>query len=85
MNEEQNLNTAESQQLNIDVVTYRYYNSGDILGIIGIPISNIKHQDGEYTFLVGREPNYQWIRTIDLFNTREEAESQPTALFYNGR
>lgn len=85
MNNEQNTNTPQSQQLNIAGVTYRYYNSGDILGIIGVPIYNIKHQDGEYTFLVGREPKYQWIRTIDLFNTREEAENQLPALFYNGR
>lgn len=66
---------------NAQTTTYRYYNSGGVLGVIGIPIDNIKHQDGEYTFLVGRTSKYQWIRTKDLFDTREEAEKQPPAIF----
>lgn len=85
MNEYQNLNNAENQQLNIAGVTYRYYNSGDILGVIGIPLYNIKHQDGDHTFLTGVQPKYQWIRTIDLYGTREEAEKSDPAQFYNGR
>ena len=85
MNKEQNLNELLNQQLNIAGVTYRYYNSGDILGVIGISLDNIKHQDGEHTFLTGRQPKHQWIRTIDLYNTREEAEKSEPAQFYNGR
>lgn len=61
---------------------YRYYNSGSALGVIGIPIDSIAHQDGEHTFLPGRKPEYQWIRTADLFDTREEAEKSPAAEFF---
>lgn len=68
-------------------VTCRYYNSGGIgMGlIIGVHIDNIKHQDGEHTFLTGRQPEYQWIRTADLYDTYEEAKNAPVARFYNGR
>jgi hypothetical protein len=73
------------QPCTIHSVTYRYYNSGDILGVVGIPLNNIKHQDGEHTFLVGINPKYQWIKTTDLFDSREEAEKSEPAKFYNGR
>lgn len=53
----------------------KYYNSGS-LGVIGC---YPKHSDGEYTFLaVGK---YPWIRTVDLYNSRKEAENAPTAKF----
>jgi hypothetical protein len=66
---------------------YRYYNAGgfgNINLVIGVPLNNIKHQDGEHTFLTGRMPAYQWIQTCDLHNTREQAENALIARFYKG-
>jgi hypothetical protein len=82
---EETSKNKETAQLGIGAVSYRYYNSGDILGVVGVPVDKIKHQDGEHTFLVGREPKYQWIRTIDLYDNREEAKKSEPAQFYNGR
>ena len=76
----------ETAQLGIGAVTCRYYNAGGIgLGVVGVCVDNIKHQDGEHTFLTGRQPEYQWIRTEDLYDTYEEAKNAPVARFYNGR
>lgn len=77
--------TADDGKLPICDVAYRYYNSGNILGVVGVKLNNIKHQEGCYTFLVGRQPEFQWIRTIDLYDSREEAEKAEPAQFYNGR
>lgn len=59
----------------------RYYNTGNSLGIVGIPLDKIKHSDGEYTFLVNRQADYQWIRTVDLHDTYEKAEMAKVASF----
>lgn len=71
----------------LGAVTCRYYNAGGIGMnlIVGVHIDNIKHQDGEHTFLTGRQPEYQWIRTEDLYDTYDEAKKAPVARFYNGR
>lgn len=80
-------NEAQSQPSCLGAVTCRYYNSGGIGMelIVGVHIDNIKHQDREYTFLTGRQPEYQWIRTADLYDTYEEAKNATVARFYNGR
>ncbi len=74
----------KNQKSNKNQTIYRYYNSGGALGIVAVPITNIKHQDGEHTFLTGRQPEYQWINTTDLHDTYEEAESSNIARFYKG-
>jgi len=84
--EHKTLNTEETANSDLGAVTRRYYNSGGIgLGVVGVCVDNIKHQDGEHTFLTGRQPEYQWIRTEDLYDTYEEAKNAPVARFYNGR
>jgi len=60
--------------------TYKYYNSGT-LGIIGIPIQNIKHNDGDFTFLNGRTARFSWIKTSDLYDSIELAEKANVAEF----
>lgn len=44
------------------------------IGVVGVQPG---HQDGEYTFLLNRTLGYTWIRTADLYDTREEAERAP--------
>ena len=87
MSNEKLSNEAQNPPLRKGDVTCRYYNAGGIGMnlIIGVHIDNIKHQDGEHTFLTGRQPEYQWIRTEDLYNTYDEAKNAPVARFYNGR
>lgn len=77
----------ENQPSCLGAVTCRYYKSGGIGMelIVGVHIDNIKHQDGEHTFLTGRQPEYQWIRSADLYDTYEEAKNAHVARFYNGR
>jgi hypothetical protein len=58
---------------------YKYYNAGKQLGVIGIPIENIKGSDGEYTFILSGNRN--WIFTKDLKNSREEALKSDIANF----
>lgn len=54
----------------------------DHYGVVNIVVEQtIKHEDGDYTFLVGRTPDYTWIRTADLYNTHEEAQDAPPAIF----
>lgn len=54
----------------------KYYNAGGYLGVIG---TNPAHIDGDYTFIrYGQNP---WIRTKDLYDTYEEAQSAPVAVF----
>lgn len=56
--------------------TLKYYNAGGNLGVIG---TQPGHTDGNYTFLVShRNP---WIRTTDLYDTYDEAEKAPVAVF----
>lgn len=55
----------------------KYYNYGQSLGVIG---SEVGHTDGDYTFLLGGGRNC-WIRTIDLHDSREEAQQAPLAHF----
>jgi hypothetical protein len=55
----------------------RYYNSGNSLGVVG---TYPAHEDGEYTFLPSHNRN-PWIKTCDLYLTREEAEKAKTAEF----
>lgn len=57
--------------------TMKYYNYGNNLGVIG---SEVGHTDGDYTFLPGGHRNC-WIRTIDLYDSREEAQQAPLAQF----
>jgi hypothetical protein len=59
---------------------YKYYNSGT-LGVIGIPTENIKHINGDFTFINGRASRYSWIKTSDLFDSRELAEQSNVAEF----
>jgi hypothetical protein len=54
-----------------------YYNSGDSLGVLGIPIDNIKHEKNGYTYINGR--NFSWIKSSDLFISREDAENSQKA------
>lgn len=74
----------KNQKTNKNQTIYRYYNFGGALGVVGVSLANIKHQDGEHTFLTGRQPEYQWIITADLHDTYEEAESSNIARFYKG-
>jgi hypothetical protein len=87
MNTEKTNLKNENPALSKGDVTCRYYKSGGIgMGlIVGVYVDNIKHQDGEHTFLTGRQPEYQWIRTADLYDTYEEAKNAPVARFYNVR
>jgi hypothetical protein len=62
---------------------YRYYNSGNSLGIVAVPLNEIAHQNEGYTFLLGRQAKYQWIRTIDLHNNKKKAEKCEPATFFN--
>ena len=59
--------------------THLYYRSET--GVTGVNTNNVKHQSGDYTFLAGRTPAYTWIKTCDLFETKEEAENSLTAKF----
>lgn len=82
--EQMSIDTQSSQTIAKPNVICRYYNSGNSLGVIGIQSNNIHHQDGEYTFLTGREPDYQWIMSCDLYDTYEEAKNAQPARFFNG-
>lgn len=64
-----------------DPAQYRYYNSGNCLGVIGtIPA----RQEGAYTYLPSHSEGEDgpWIRTEDLHPTREAAEKAAPARFY---
>lgn len=64
-----------------DPPQYRFYNSGNSLGVIGtIPA----HQDGAYTYLPSHSEgkNGPWIRTEDLHPSREAAGKAAPARFY---
>lgn len=55
----------------------RYYKD-QYLGVIGVRPG---HQSGKYTFLPGSTREYTWIRTKDLYKSREKAEKASVAKF----
>lgn len=55
----------------------RYYHDRR-LGVVGV---NPGHQSLDCTWLPNRTPQYTWIRTVDLYATRTEAEKAPFAVF----
>lgn len=57
--------------------SFKYYKHAG-LGVVG---ASLAHEEGEHTMLLGHTRNYSWIRTADLYNTREEAEAAPVATF----
>jgi len=60
------------------MTNFKYYNSGN-LGIVGIPLNDIKQKNGKYTFLLGRQN--QWIETKDLYNSYDQANNSQVAKF----
>jgi hypothetical protein len=63
-------------------IIYAYYNSGTTLGIIGVHLDNVHHQDGEYTYLTGFSEDFKWIITEDLHKSYKEAEMSNPARFF---
>lgn len=59
----------------VDVAELRYYKNtrGEIVGVTP------GREDGEYTWLPNRVLRFTWIRTADLYTTREEAKSAAPA------
>jgi len=54
---------------------YKFYNSGSALGIVGtVPA----HCSNKFTYL---PTTMKWIRTEDLYKTREEAKTSSPAKF----
>lgn len=51
----------------------KYYNTQTSLGVIGIPADNIKHTDGDYTFVFFGTKS-EWIKTNELCATYDEAK-----------
>ena len=73
--------TANVNESFILHVNYRYYKING--HVVGVHIDNVKHQDGEFTFISGRLSNHEWIRTVDLYDTHEKAlNATSNAIFH---
>lgn len=57
-----------------------YYKS-KYLGVVGVQVEDIKHQDGDYTFLAGRKAEHSFIKTSDLHKSFLDAENGKVAEF----
>lgn len=60
-------------------ISFLYYNLDGLL--IAVPTNNIKNEKDGYTRLLNKRPEFSWIKTSDLKNTPEEANSSDNATF----